>query len=135
VCYRIKSHAPPARFSEPPIILNFSLATVVLRWILFDFLLGPFCDAFILVYFLDYQGIFSCLLPKPSCLSVSPILITAFAVVLTANLFTFCRYTSPSVIFLPTLASFSATYAPFTPLVLTGNTRALRLTASAGTFL
>ena len=44
------------------------------------------------------------MLPKPSCLSVSPLLITAFAVVLTANLFTFCRYTSPSVIFLTTLA-------------------------------
>lgn len=28
-----------------------------------------------------------------------------------------------------------AAYAPFTPLVIAGNTRALRLTASAGTFL
>jgi len=38
VCYRIKPHAPPARFSEPPIILCFSVATVLYRWNAFDFL-------------------------------------------------------------------------------------------------
>jgi hypothetical protein len=29
--YQIKPHVPPARYSEPLIILNFSLATVVIR--------------------------------------------------------------------------------------------------------
>ncbi len=73
------------------------------------------------------------MLPKPSCLSVSIVLITAFAFGVTVNFYTFCRYTNPSVIFILTLAIVLATYAPFTPLVMTGNTRAIRLTASAGT--
>lgn len=42
MCYRIKLHAPPARFSKLPIILNFSLATVVLRWIAYQFLFDTF---------------------------------------------------------------------------------------------
>lgn len=54
MCCRIKPHAPPARFSEPPIILNFSLATVVLRWRPFDLSL-TLSHLGLIVYCWDYQ--------------------------------------------------------------------------------
>lgn len=55
MCCRFIPHAPPARFSEPPIILNFSLATVVLRWRPLD-LSSTLSHLGLIVYCWDYQG-------------------------------------------------------------------------------